>query len=113
MRRILSLLCAGGLLAGTARPESPVTLTIQPGPPGPAIHSDCVGLSFGSRTLPPAKTGAHFFSATNTALITLFRNVGIRHLRVGGTSVEWPVSTPIADKAGIDSLFAFVKAAGV
>ena len=65
------------------------------------------------RNVIPDKTGAHFFSPTNTALVTLFRNLGLRHLRVGGTSVESPPKTPIPGVNDIDSLFAFAQAAGV
>ena len=107
------LLLATSLLTCAGRADSPVGVAIVPATAGPAIPPDFLGLSFGSKTLPPDGTGVHFFCATNRPLITLFRNLGIRHLRLGGTSVESPPSTPIPNEADIDDLFAFVKAAGV
>ncbi len=65
------------------------------------------------RELPANKNGGHFFSATNTPLVTLFQNLGLRHLRVGGTTVESPPATPIPNPTDIDNLFAFARAAGV
>lgn len=113
MRLITGLIWAAGLWAGTVLAESPVTLTIQARAPGAAIPADFVGISFGMKALLPNKAGAHIFSATNTSLVTLFQNLGIRHLRVGGTTVESPPATPIPDETAIDNLFAFARAAGV
>src|ERR1019366_7398318 len=88
-------------------------LTIGAPASGAVIPDDFIGLSFGTKTLLGGKAGAHFFSASNAPLVTLFQNVGIRHLRVGGTTVESPVVTAIPDETDIDSLFGFVRAAGV
>jgi hypothetical protein len=63
-------------------------------------------------TLLPDSTAGHFFSATNTSLITLFQNVGLKHLRVGGATVDMP-TVAIPTHADIDALFAFAQAAGV
>lgn len=104
---------AAGFWAGTALAQSPVTLTIDTRVQGAVIPADFVGLSFGMRAVLPGKGGAHFFSATNTPLVTLFQNLGLRHLRVGGTTVESPPATPIPDETDIDNLFAFARAAGV
>ena len=112
-KKCLSLICAGGLWAACALAQSPVTLTIGSGADGQAIPDDFIGLSFGTRVLPPGKSGSHFFSPTNTALINIFQNLAIRHLRVGGTTVESPPETPIPNQTDIDNLFAFARAAGV
>ena len=77
------------------------------------LPPDFLGLSFEPRGLPPDAQGDYFFSRTNKPLITLFKNIGISHLRMGGTSVESPPTNPIPDTVAIDNLFAFVKAAGV
>jgi len=103
------LICATVLSANAAWAQSPVTVTVDMPHPGATISADFVGLSFGTKTLP----GGRFFNATNAQLITLFRNLGLRHLRLGGTTVESPPSTPIPGEADIDNLFAFAKAAGV
>ncbi len=113
MKLISGLIFAAGLWAGAALAQSPVTLTIDTRASGATIPDNFVGLSFGMRALLPGKEGAHFFSATNKPLVTLFQNLGLRHLRVGGTTVEAPPSTPIPGQPEIDNLFAFAKAAGV
>ncbi len=115
MKHILVFALIGSFLAAEVRGESPVTVTINPQgeASGAAIPADFVGLSFGMKALLPDKAGAHFFSATNTPLVTLFQNLGIKHLRVGGTTVESPPSIPIPGHTDIDSLFAFVQAAHV
>src|SRR6266568_1295616 len=97
MRLCYSLICIGCLMAGTALSQSPVRVTIDARAQSPeaAIPSDFIGLSFGMKTLLSREAGGHFFSPTNKPLITLFQNLGISHLRVGGTSVESPPSTPI------------------
>lgn len=114
MKRIAGLICAAGLWAAAAAlAQSPVTLTIDARAPGVIIPDDFIGLSFGMKALLPDKAGNHFFSATNTALVTLFQNLGLRHLRVGGTTVESPPETAIPGEKEIDNLFAFAKAADV
>jgi hypothetical protein len=70
------LIWAGCLLTGAALAQSPVTVKLGTQPAGPGIPADFVGLSFGTKTLPPDKLGGHFFSGTNTALITLFHTMG-------------------------------------
>ena len=106
--------CALCLLAFPACAQSPVSVTVSPPAAGGlSVPADFVGLSFGMRALLPNRAGAHFFSPTNQPLVTLFRNIGVRHLRLGGTSVEWPATTPIPGPAEIDDLFAFARAAQV
>jgi hypothetical protein len=78
-----------------------------------AIPSDFLGLSFGIKTMLPDQYGGLFYSPTNLQLVTLFQNLGIRHVRMGGTTVEFPPETPIPGEREIDSLFAFAKTAGV
>ena len=113
MRLIPSLVSAGCLLTGAAWAQSPVTVSLGPQASGAAIAADFIGLSFGMKTMLPDKAGAHFFSATNKPLLTLFRNLGLRHLRLGGTSVEWPATTAIPGPTEIDNLFAFAESAQV
>lgn len=110
---ISGFICAAALWACAATAQSPVTLTIPVNKTGAAIPEDFAGLSFGMRAVLPGKSDTHFFSATNTALITLFQNLGLRHLRVGGTTVESPPATAIPNESDIDNLFAFAHAAGV
>ncbi len=97
------------LVASAAMAQSPVTVTIGTNAPGPAIPEEFIGMSFGMKVV----AGSRFFTATNTPLITLFTNLGLRHLRVGGTTVESPPTIPVPGERDIDNLFAFVRAAQV
>ena len=100
------------LLAGTAVAQSPVTLTVDTQSPGYAIPADFSGLSFETMTLLPDSTGGYWFSATNTPLITLFQNLGLKSLRIGGATVDM-ATVAIPTNNDIDHLFAFAQAAGV
>lgn len=113
MNLLPGCICAASLWAAAALAQSPVTLTIDGQAPGATVPPDFIGLSFGMKALLPDKAGAHFFSPTNAPLVTLFQNLGIRHLRLGGTTVESPPSTPIPGQTEIDNLFAFARTAGV
>jgi hypothetical protein len=95
----------------------PVTITIGAGPPGPEIPDDFAGLSFERGALNPGNAGVtgHLFSPENGSLVTLFRNLGLRSLRVGGGTVDQqaPAGIGASGFAGIDDLFGFAAAAQV
>ena len=113
MKWLSWLVCLGLALPCAASPNASVAISVVPGINTAAIPADFVGLSFGMRAMLPDTNGNHFFNPTNQPLITLFRNLGISHLRVGGTTVESPPETPIPDHAAIDDLFAFAEKAGI
>jgi hypothetical protein len=95
----------------------PVTITVDPGVPGPLVPEDFAGLSFERGPLNPGNAGVagYLFSPANTSLVTLFRNLGLRNLRIGGGSVDFyvPAGTGSDGFTGIDRLFAFAAEAGV
>jgi hypothetical protein len=95
----------------------PITITLWAGPPGPAIPADFAGLSFERGPLNPGNAGVpgYLFDPANSSLVTLFRNAGLRNLRVGGGSVDQfiPAGTGRDGFTGVDNLFAFAAAAGV
>jgi hypothetical protein len=95
----------------------PVTITIDAGQPGPVVPDDFAGLSFERGPLNPGNAGVagYLFSPANNSLVTLFRNVGLRNLRIGGGSVDdmIPAGTARDGFTGIDNLFAFADVAGV
>ncbi|HZC27126.1 MAG TPA: hypothetical protein VE287_08875, partial [Actinopolymorphaceae bacterium] len=99
-----------------ARAES-ADLVVDAAVSGRPIPRDFAGLSFERGPLTSGNAGVpgYFFSAANTELVTLFRNAGIRNLRIGGGSVDQqiPVGTGGDGYTGIDNLFAFAAAAGV
>jgi hypothetical protein len=95
----------------------PVTIAIDLETRGPAVPEDFAGLSFERGPLNPGNAGVagYLFSPANTSLVTLFRNLGLRSLRIGGGSVDnfIPAGTGGDGFTGIDRLFAFAAAAGV
>jgi hypothetical protein len=92
-----------------------VTITIDAEHPGPVVPGDFAGLSFERQALNPGNAGVtgRLFRSANNSLVTLFRNLGVRSLRIGGSTVDWLAPAGAAGNyALIDSLFAFAAAAG-
>ena len=111
------LLCITVLLAAAAIPlfadSVPVSVTVDPSKPGFKIPDDYAGLSYETqREEPGAGNGAYYFRADNTALINMFRTLGLKNLRIGGNTVD-NLKVPIPTDADIDQLFGFARAAGV
>jgi hypothetical protein len=78
-------------LRGTASAgPQPVTITIDEGPPGPAVPGDFAGLSFERGPLESGNAGlsGNLFTPANSSLVTLFRNLGLGNLRIGGGTVD-------------------------
>ena len=104
---------------GAAQPGTrPVTITIDAAHPGPVVPGDFAGLSFERGPLmSPGNAGVsgNMFSPANGSLVTLFRNLGLGNLRIGGGTVDQliPAGTGSDGLAGIDGLFAFAAATGV
>ena len=93
-----------------------VTVRIDAESPGPAVPDDFAGLGFERGPLNPGNHGVagYLFRPDNDSLVTLFRNLGLRNLRLGGGSVDnmFPAGAD-GDFTGIDNLFGFARAAGV
>ena len=110
------MLCFGlqpwALGLDTALAQSPVILTLDAQTRGAPIPDDFTGLSFETSNLLPETNGQYLFSAKNLPLIILFKNIGVRNLRIGGGTVDLP-RYPVPELADIDNLFAFAQAAGV
>ena len=95
------------------RAQLPVALQVDIAHPGRAMPADFCGLSYEIKmVLPNATTGKHYFSPGNEPLISTFKTLGVKHLRVGGNTAE-RVTVAIPGTSDIDSLFAFARAAGV
>jgi hypothetical protein len=104
---------------GAAGPVSrPITITIDSAHPGPVIPGDFAGLSFERGPLLPhsdAGVSGNLFSPDNSTVVTLFRNMGMHSLRIGGGTVEVyiPAGTGTDRYDAIDKLFAFAAMTGV
>jgi hypothetical protein len=112
LKEILSLLIAFCLCSGVTLAASSVDISIDPKAAGAMISSNFVGLSYEMSLVGPATNGGHFFSPANKQLVKMFQTLGIQSLRVGGNSAE-RTTVKIPDKADIDNLFGFARAAGV
>ncbi len=113
MKMIILAVGAAGLLACAALAQSPVTLTVATESRGYAVPWDFGGVSIFTRAQRPNHRGisGNLFSGSNTQLITLFKNSGIHHLRLGATASS--EATTNLEPADIDSLFAFARAANI
>jgi hypothetical protein len=101
-----------------ARPGAhPVMIRIDATRAGPVVPHDFAGLGFERGPLNPGNAGVagYLFSPANDSLVTLFRNLGLRNLRIGGGSVDdmSPAGAGSDGFTGVDSLFAFASVAQV
>jgi hypothetical protein len=111
---LLLLLCGFVVLgAGAMRCEAePVEVTVTTSQPGIAISPGMVGLSFETGLMLKGADGHRYFSADNTPLITLFKTIGVKSLRIGGSSVDAP-RFAVPGEEDVAAFFEFAKAAGV
>jgi len=74
-----------------ARAGSPVTVRVDTEKPIRTMPEDFCGLSYETKmVLANTNTGKHYFRGDNLPLITAFKTLGIKHLRVGGNTAERP-----------------------
>lgn len=118
--RVVFAAVIGVFLAGALAAQAPVTVNVDTSSREFAIPADFVGLGFETKSVLPNAYGVHgyFFSPENTPLITLFHNIGIREIRVGGGTVDGSGKTEhcvtgIPTNKDIDQLFGFARAAGI
>ncbi len=101
----------------TGRAQSPVSLTVDIAHPGYLIPSDFSGLSIETGSLRSGNAGTYGNwlddstqqpAVLHQQMMTLFRNLGIRNIRVGGGSVDQ--NNVVPSNGDIDAFFRFVKA---
>lgn len=110
----MAVLMAGAMFVGLAKAGPwPVTVTVAAQANGFRIPEDFAGLSFetGNEILNRNRVHGYLFSPTNRQVITLFQNIGIHNLRLGGGTVDG-TNAAVPTEAGIDGVFRFAKAAG-
>src|SRR5262245_29486688 len=107
---------SSGLHAAAGPGARPVTVTLAGGHPGPVVRAGFAGLSFERGPLVGGDAGVsgNVFSPGNGSLVTLFRNMGLGSLRIGGGTVDQLIPAGMGSDglAGIDSLFGFAAAGG-
>ncbi len=99
------------LISVTRAANAPVALALDVAHPGAAIGPEFAGLSYEVASILPGD-GPRYFRAENAPLITLFRTLGIKSLRIGGNTSDRNVRR-LPELADLDSLFGFAQAAGV
>ena len=94
--------------------QSPVTVSVDTQSPGQTVPRDFVGVSIFTQTQARDHKGVpgNLFSGTNFQLITIFKNAGLHHLRLGATGSSSSDMKNL-DRHDIDSLFAFAKATDI
>src|SRR4051812_30758658 len=85
---IALLVTALSALPASRASESNVTISFLPEAPSVAIGSHFAGFSYEVRMLIPDEKGEHYFRAENKSLLTLFRTLGIKSLRIGGNTSD-------------------------
>jgi len=89
-------------------------LTVDASSRGYAVPQDFAGVSIFTRTQVEGHRGVagNLFSGTNTQLITIFKNAGLHHVRLGATGASTSGGQNLVH-ADIDALFAFAKVTGI
>ena len=108
---VLSMFGTVACMAVSAGAE-PVTVSVKTAVPGPEVPSRMLGLSYEITQLLPKTNGLRYFRPDDKELVTLYKTVGVKSLRVGGGSVDTPKDSLPSD-ADIVSFFDFARAAGV
>jgi hypothetical protein len=86
-------------------------VTLGFGRPEAELAPQFLGFSYESAMLLPA-SGEYYFSPKDKAVMTIFKTLGIRSLRIGGSTVD-RADVPVPGEPDIDALFSFAKEAGV
>ncbi len=108
---LLLAFLSAGLGAAARAADVPVGVVVDAAHPGAAIGDHFSGVSYEIALLTPDANGQHYFRPDNTALIDVFRSLGIRSLRVGGNTSDRNVRQ-MPTEPDLDALFGFAKAAG-
>jgi len=90
---------------------TPITIHVEESKTNRELPPGFLGLSYESSMM-LSKDGRHYFNATNIPLVTLFKTLGVKNLRVGANAVDNP-KIAVPRETDIDALFGFAKAAGV
>ena len=116
-RSTVILCIAAGILSSAACAQTDITQTINATysnlTSGYAIPNDFAGMSFETNSLGSGNynVSGYLFSSSNTQLVTLFQQMGIRNLRIGGGTLSSLIYRP--SDSDVASLFGFAQVAGI
>src|SRR5258708_2986093 len=85
---ILFFTCMLFCISGTAWAQSGVGVEVGQNSPGQAVSPDFEGFSVEMLLAFPDNSGNYLFNGNNTALIGMFKSLGIKSLRMGGNSAD-------------------------
>lgn len=93
--------------------QAPIELKINSNSMGDYIPEDFIGLSFETGSVRNNNAGmrGRFFSPENRQSLSIFKQLGIKNLRIGGGSVDANQVAPTLED--IDSLFAFANVSNI
>ena len=114
-RTILTLLAAAAGLCLASCKQSEAQTTLIPGTAAEnaaVIPDDYLGLSYESKMLVPNEEGKYYFDTDNQALLNILKTLGIRNIRIGGSSTDNP-NDPLPTLEDVDKFFQFAREAGV
>ncbi|WP_347840593.1 hypothetical protein [uncultured Draconibacterium sp.] len=106
----LLLLVAVILFSANSSLAQPVTIKLNTNNSGKEISPLALGLSYETKDLLPNLKGDYYFHPDNKALINMFQTIGVKHLRIGGNSVD-ANNVPLPSEKDIHTFFQFAKAA--
>jgi hypothetical protein len=100
------------LLAGEVMAAEKPVISVDVQKPGAEISPAALGLSYETSRMLPDEKGVHYFRPDNLPLVTLFKTIGVKSLRIGGNSVDAPLIA-IPSETDVRLFFEFARAAGV
>jgi hypothetical protein len=96
----------------TRSADQAISISIKTQEPGISISPAALGLSYETRDILPDQNGEYYFHPDNRSLINMLKTLDIRHLRVGGNSVDSP-NVPLPSEKDIHTFFQFARKAGL
>jgi hypothetical protein len=95
-----------------AASTKPIVVSVETSKPGLEVSPKMMGLSYETSLLRPREDGTRYFRPDNKTLVTLFKTIGIKSLRIGGAATD-STKQPVPSEEDIESLFGFAKEADV
>jgi hypothetical protein len=92
--------------------DTSVVIKLNTAEPGIEISDLACGLSYETKDILPNMMGKYYFHPDNEKLIQMMKTLGIKHLRMGGNSVD-ASNIPLPSEKDIHTFFQFARKAGL